>query len=172
MPKKYRRHFLKTKEARLLFEEASERLETDLNDLFNGKVDVELIETNFADIFLVNDRPLLVKAKEAFFPTLVFDEILALSPKVVVDMGAVPRICNGADVMAPGIVRFEGEFEKDNLVFVVDERHGKPLAVGKAVCDVNTAKTVKRGVVVKSIHFVGDNVWNFIKNLQLRLSEN
>jgi PUA-domain protein len=163
MPKKYRRHFLKAKEARLLFEQVSERLETDLNDLFNSKVNVELVETSFAEIFLVNGRPLLVKAGENFFPTLVFNEILALAPKVVVDMGAVPHICNGADVMAPGIVRFKGEFRKGNLVFVVDERHGKPLAVGKALYDFNKSKTVTEGVVVKSIHFVGDNVWNFIK---------
>jgi PUA-domain protein len=172
MPKKYRRHFLKAKEARLLFEEALEWLKTDLNDLFNSKVSVELVETNFAEIFLINGRPLLVKARKTFFPTLVFNEIFASSPKVVVDMGAVPHICKGADVMAPGIVRFEGEFKDGDLVLVVDERHGKPLAVGKAVYDVNTAKTVTRDVVVKSIHFVGDNVWNFIKNLQLRLSEN
>jgi PUA-domain protein len=163
MPKKYRRHFLKAKEAKLLFEEVSERLETDLNNLFKSKVNVELVETSFAEIFLINGRPLLVKTKEIFFPTLVFNEILALSPKVVVDMGAVPHICNGADVMAPGIVRFEGAFRKGNLVFVVDERHGRPLAVGKAVYDVNEAKTVTRGVIVKIIHFVGDNVWNFIK---------
>lgn len=163
MSKKYRRHFLKAKEARLLFKEVSERLETDLNDLFNSKVNVELVETNFAEIFLINGRPLLVRAGENFFPTLIFNEILASSPKVVVDMGAVPYICNGADVMAPGIVRFEGEFRKGNLVFVVDERHGKPLAVGKALCDFNKSKTVTRGVVVKSIHFVGDNLWNFIK---------
>jgi len=163
MPKKCRRHFLKAKEARLLFEEVSERFKTDLNELFNNKVNVELVETSFAEIFLINDRPLLVKTEENFFPTLVFNEILALSPKVVVDMGAVPHICNGADVMAPGIVRCEGEFRRGNLVFVVDERHGKPLAVGKAIYDVSKLRTVTRGVVVKIIHFVGDNVWNFIK---------
>ncbi|MCK4424321.1 RNA-binding protein, partial [Candidatus Bathyarchaeota archaeon] len=128
-------------------------------------VDVELVETDFAEVFLINGRPLLVKAGNAFFPTLVFNEFFALAPKVVVDMGAVPHVCNGADVMAPGIIRFEGEFKDGDLVFVVDERHGKLLAVGEAVYDVDVAKTVRRGMVVKNIHFVGDNVWNFMKKL-------
>ncbi|MCK4474476.1 DUF1947 domain-containing protein [Candidatus Bathyarchaeota archaeon] len=165
MPKKYRRHFLKAKEAKLLLDKASERLKTDLNRLFKPKVDVELVETDFAEVFLINGRPLLVKAGNAFFPTLVFNEFFALAPKVVVDMGAVPHVCNGADVMAPGIIRFEGEFKDGDLVFVVDERHGKLLAVGEAVYDVDVAKTVRRGMVVKNIHFVGDNVWNFMKKL-------
>lgn len=90
---------------------------------------------------------------------------MAGSPKVVVDMGAVPHVCNGADIMAPGIVCFEGEFKEGDLVFVADERHGKPLAVGEVVCDADTAKTVMRDVVVKNIHFVGDKVWNFMKKL-------
>lgn len=165
MPKKYRRHFLKAKEAKLLLDEASEKLKIDLNSVFNTKVDVELVETDFAEIFLIKGRPLLVKAGNAFFPTLVFNELFAFSPKVVVDMGAVPHVCNGANVMAPGIIRFEGEFKEGDLVFVVDERHGKPLAVGEAVYNADTAKTVKRGVVVKNIHFVGDKVWNFIRKL-------
>lgn len=165
MPKKYRRHFLKAKEAKLLLDKASERLKTDLNRLFKPKVNVELVETDFAEVFLINGRPLLVKAGNAFFPTLVFNEFFALAPKVVVDMGAVPHVCNGADVMAPGIIRFEGEFKDGDLVFVVDERHGKLLAVGEAVYDVDVAKTVRRGMVVKNIHFVGDNVWNFMKKL-------
>lgn len=165
MPKKYRRHFLKAKEAKLLLDKASERLKTDLNRLFKPKVDVELVETDFAEVFLINGRPLLVKAGNAFFPTLVFNEFFALAPKVVVDMGAVPHVCNGADVMAPGIIRFEGEFKDGDLVFVVDERHGKLLAVGEAVYDVDVAKTVTRGMVVKNIHFVGDNIWNFMKKL-------
>lgn len=165
MPEKHRRHFLRAKEAKLLLDKASERLKTDLNSLFKPKVNVELVETDSAEIFLINGRPLLVKAGNAFFPTLFFNEVFALAPKVVVDMGAVPHVCNGADVMAPGIIRFEGKFKDGDLVFVVDERHGKLLAVGEAVYDADMAKTVTRGRVVKNIHFVGDNVWNSMKKL-------
>jgi PUA domain protein len=163
MSKKYRQYFLKTKDAKALLREASEKLKIDLDEIFNAKVNVELVETAFGEIFLLNDKPSLVKIGGHVFPTLLFSEVIALAPKVVVDMGAVPHICNGADIMAPGIVRFEGEFREGDLVFVVDEKYGKPIAIGEAVSDVDAARKATQGVIVKNIHFVGDTVWNFIK---------
>ena len=148
-----------------MLNEAPEKLRVDFKQIFKSKVDMELIETDFARIFLVNGKPLLVRMKEKILPTLAFNEIFALTPKVVVDMGAVPHVCNGANVMAPGIVRFEGEFKKGDFVFVVDEKHGKAIAIGEAGYDVDTAKKATQGVVVKNIHFVGDKLWNFIKKL-------
>jgi len=165
MPRKYRRYFLKAKEVKSMLGEVSERLRVDFNQIFKSKVDMELVETDFAEIFLINGRPLLVRINGKSLPTLAFNEIFALTPKVVVDMGAVPHVCNGADVMAPGIVRFEGEFRKDDFVFVVDEKHGKTIAIGEAAYDVDSAKKVAEGVVVKNVHFVGDKLWNFIKKL-------
>lgn len=166
MPEKYRRYFLKTKEVKSLLRKISKRLKIDLGQIFDVKVNVELVETDFAGILLINSRPLLFEVEESIFPTLIFDEIVASAPKVVVDMGAVPHVCNGANVMAPGIVRFEGNFRKDDFVFVVDERHGKPVAIGEVVYDVEAAKKATQGVVVKNIHFVGDKIWNFIKTLK------
>ncbi|MGC9346465.1 MAG: DUF1947 domain-containing protein, partial [Candidatus Bathyarchaeales archaeon] len=135
MPEKYRRHFLKTKEAKSLLRKVSEKLKVDLERIFDVKVHVELVETDFAEIFLINGRPLLVKVEEKIVPTLIFNELLASTPKVVVDMGAVPHVCNGANIMAPGIIRFIGEFRKGDLVSVVDEKHGKPIAIGEVVYD-------------------------------------
>jgi predicted RNA-binding protein (TIGR00451 family) len=37
-------------------------------------------------------------------------------------MGAVPHICNGADIMAPGIVKVEREFQARAMAVVVDEK--------------------------------------------------
>jgi PUA domain protein len=165
MPEKYRRYFLKDKEAKLLLNKASERIGVDLKQILNFKGNVELVETEFAEIYLFDGKPLLAKAGENFFPTLVFNEFLALAPKIVVDMGAIPHICNGANVMAPGILRFEGQFEKGDFVLVVDEKHGKPLAVGEALFGIDEAEKVKQGVVVKNVHFASDRLWNFIKKL-------
>ncbi|MDH7564685.1 MAG: RNA-binding protein, partial [Candidatus Bathyarchaeota archaeon] len=97
------------------------------------------------------------------FPTLVADELLKLSPKVIIDMGAVPYICNGAHVMAPGIVRFEGELRKGYIASVLDEKHGKLLAVGESLYDKNEAEGVTQGIVVRNLHFVGDKLWKFLK---------
>jgi len=165
MPEKLSRRFIKAKETKSLWKEASEKLKIDLERIFGAKVNIELVETKFAEIYLVNGKPLLAEAGENIFPTLVFKEFFALAPKVVVDMGAVPYICNGANVMAPGIVRFEGDFKKGGLVSVVDEKHGKPIAVGEIIYNGDAAKKVKHGVVVRNIHFVGDKVWNLVKKL-------
>ena len=165
MPRKYKRYFLKAKEAKSLLRKSSEKLQVDLEQILNVKPIVEVIETDFAEVLLINGKPLLAKADENIFPTLIFDKAFASMPKVVIDMGAVPHVCDGANIMAPGIVRFEREFKRGDLVSVVDEKHGKPIAVGKIIYDVDTAEKVKQGIVVKNIHFVGDKVWNFIKKM-------
>jgi len=165
MHKKYRRYFLKAKETKSILSEASEKLKVDFQQIFKGKVNMELVESDFAEIFLINGKPLLVRIKEKILPTLVFNEIFALMPKVVVDMGAVPYVCSGANVMAPGIVRFEGEFRKGDFVFVVDEKHGKTIAIGEAAYNLDVAKKVRQGAVIKNIHFVGDKIWDFLKKL-------
>jgi PUA domain protein len=167
MSDKFRRYFLKTREAEALLNKASEKLAI-LRQIAKTKVDVELIQTEFAEIYLINGKPSLVKAEESIFPALVFNEFLASSPKVVVNMGAIPHVCNGANIMAPGIVRYEGKFREGDFVLVVDEKHGKPLAVGEIIYDNDMAKNVTHGVVVKNVHFVGDRIWNFIKKLDVK----
>ena len=165
MSEKYRRHFLKAKEAKTLLDKASQKLKIDLEQILKAKANVELVETEFAKIFLINGKPVLVKAGENVFPTLVFNEFFTLAPKVVIDMGAVPHVCSGANVMAPGIVRFEGEFKSGDFVLVVDEKHGKPIAIGEIIYNVEAAQRVFQGVVVKNIHFVSDKIWDYIKKL-------
>ncbi|MEM3759489.1 MAG: DUF1947 domain-containing protein [Candidatus Bathyarchaeia archaeon] len=165
MPEKYRRYFLKDKETKLLLSKVSERFGDSLRQILNSKVKVEILETEFAEIYLFNGKPLLAKTEEKIFPTLVFSEFLGSAAKIIVDMGAVPHICNGADVMAPGIVRFEGQFERGDFVLVVDEKYGKPLAVGEALFDIDEAAKTKQGVIVKNVHFAGDKIWNFVKKL-------
>ena len=80
-------------------------------------------------------------------------------------MGAVPYVCKGATVMAPGIVRIEGEFGKGDLVLVVDMKFGKALALGESLMDAETARATKKGPVVKTLHYVGDKIWDYTKTL-------
>ena len=171
MPPKHRRYSLKTKEAKTILDRASEKTKFDLEKILGAKTHVESVETDFGEIILIKSRPLLVKIRDNIFPTLFFKEIFASAPKVVVDMGAVPHVCSGADVMAPGIVRFEGEFRKGNLVYVADEKHGKPIAVGETVHDSDTANKMSKGVVVKNVHYVGDKIWGVMKDLADKVGE-
>jgi PUA domain protein len=167
MPEKFRRHFLKSKEAEALLNKASEKLAA-LKQIVKAKVDVELIQTEFAEIYLIKGKPILAKSGENVFPTLVFTDFLASSPKVFIDMGAVPHVCNGANVMAPGIIRFEGEFKEGDYVLVADGKHGKPIAIGEIIYNSDAAKNVKHGVMVRNVHFVGDKIWNFIKRFEAK----
>ena len=165
MSQKHRRYTLKSKEAKQILTQASGKLKLDLESLFGSKPSVEVVEAEAGEVLLINGKPLLFKTEGKVFPTLMADEVLGKLPKVVVDMGAVRFVCNGADVMAPGIVRFEGEFSSGEVVLVVDVKHGKPLALGETLYGSDEAKEVKQGAVVKSKHYVSDKVWNFAKTL-------
>ena len=156
---------MKSKDAKLILNEVSERLKVKVEALFSSKVNVEVAEVDFGQIYLVDGKPLFFKVGERVLPTLLFQGFAVRAPKVVVDMGAVPYVCEGADVMAPGIVRVEGEFGKGDLVLVVDEKHGKALALGESLYDSGNARSTKQGAVVKNFHFVSDKIWNFAKTL-------
>ena len=165
MSHKSRRYSLKTKEAKLIIRTVSERMKTNLEAILGTKPNIEVVEADFGQIFLIKGKPLLFKVGENVFPTLFFNELSAQMPKIVVDMGAVPYVCKGADVMAPGIVRIEGAFNKGDVVIVVDEKHGKALAIGESLHDSETARATKKGAVVQNRHFVSDMIWNFAKTL-------
>ena len=165
MPQKQRRYSLKSKQAKQILNEVSERLKFNVEALFGSKANVEVAESAVGNVYLVNDKPLLFTADKNVLPTLLFQDFVSRAPKIVVDMGAIPYVCNGADVMAPGIVRVEGEFAKGDLVLVVDEKHGKPLAIGESLNDSASVRNIKQGAVVKNVHFVSDKIWNFTKTL-------
>ncbi len=165
MSQKYRRYSLKTKEAKQILTQASTKLNLNLDATFSTKPNVETAETDSIQIIVVNQKPLFYKTGENVYPTLLATEIIAKLPKIVVDMGAVPHVCNGADIMAPGIVRYESEFNKGAIVTVSDEKHGKLLAIGETLLNSTEAKTAKKGLVIKNLHYVGDEIWNLIKIL-------
>ena len=156
---------MKLKEGKLILSKVSERLKFNVETVMGSKPNIEVVEADFGQIILASGKPLFFRVGDHVLPTLFFKEISAHLPRIVVDMGAVPYVCKGADVMAPGIRRIEGEFGNCDLVVVVDETHGKALALGESRCDSRTARTAKKGAVVKTLHFVSDKIWNFAKVL-------
>jgi PUA domain protein len=96
-------------------------------------------------------------------PFLAATNILQLFPSVTVDMGAIEHICNGADVMRPGIVSMD-DFTQGDLVTVKDSRYAKYIAVGVALLSSDDARSVSRGAIVKNMHYVGDIVWEECKD--------
>lgn len=80
--------------------------------------------------------------------------------KVTVDMGAVRHVTNGADVMTPGITEADPDIEPEDLVWVADETHGKPLGVGQALVAGSDLVEMEQGKGVASLHYLGDKLWD------------
>ena len=163
MPKKPRRHFLKEKETRKLLLDFSRRLKTDVEQMIGSKPCIEVNENEAAEIFILNGKPLLARSGGELFPTLAFEEVFPFVSRIVVDMGAVPYVCKGADVMAPGVVSVKGKFEENDFLLVIDERHSKPLAMGVALFNSQVMKNMRHGKIVKNLHHVGDKLWNHLR---------
>ena len=106
-----------------------------------------------------------IKLGDAYIPFLSETGLLERFPKVVVDMGAVKFVCNGASVMRPGIKSYS-EFEKDSIVCVVEESRNKFLAVGRSLVSSKDMPTITKGEVVKNLHYVSDRFWEAAKNIK------
>ena len=159
------RRFIKEKEAKRLLVDFSQRISSDPRNLFGSKPRVEMAKINDLEIIFVDGKPLLAKSHDIFVPTLVFDSAITLFSKIVINMGAVPYVCNGADIMAPGVVRIEGDFKKDDFLLIIDERHGKSLGIGTALFDSQTMNSLNHGRIVRNHHFVGDKIWGLIRKV-------
>ena len=136
-----RRYPLKAKEAKQIIEQTNQTLKLS----FDKDATVEVVESDVGEIYLIGGKPLLFKSGNRVLPTLLFSDFTSKAPKIVVDMGAIPYVCKGATVMAPGIVRYEGEFGVGDLVLVVDMKHGKALAIGEVLMDSATARVYQEG---------------------------
>lgn len=129
----------------------------------SSKSRVELETVKDGEVIFVDGQPLALRNKEELIPVLVNAATLSGLPRVVVDMGAVPHVVSGADVMAPGIRRVEGEFSADSLLVVADEKYGKHLAIGRSLVDSKTMAVTRKGKVIRNLHYVGDPAWESVK---------
>ena len=110
-------------------------------------------------IYFVDGVPLFLRTKAGYLPSLKSEEVINSLPHVTVDMGAVAHIVNGADIMRPGVKGVQRDFGKGELVVIVDERHGKPIALGLTGIDSGEMLRMSRGKVIANIHYVGDDLW-------------
>ena len=160
------RRLLSSKEKKAFVKEAFLALNIDLTEFYREKPVIEHMNLQKnTEVFLINGIPFLIKKGGDLFLTLRADALLNLLPRVIINMGAIPHICNNADVMSPGIVSVLGNFGSGAIVAIADEKHGKFIAVGKALVGSEELKSIKSGKVVKNMHFIGDELWEFFKNL-------
>lgn len=114
---------------------------------------------------MVGDGLTALKIGQSYLPFLSDVETLKKFPSVTVDMGAVKFMCKGANVMRPGIRNFT-EFEKDQLVCIVEESQKKFLAVGKALVPSKELETMSKGMVIENLHYISDKYWEIKKSIK------
>lgn len=123
-------------------------------------VPVDQVEAGEMRLLIRDDVAIAVVLGDAVAPTI--RGLLAFPAQrrfVTVDMGAVPFVYNGADVMAPGIVEADPAIRPADLVWVRDEKNRRPLAVGRAIMDGPTMAREEHGKALETIHHVGDDLW-------------
>ena len=95
-------------------------------------------------------------------PFLTVRGILKYKPVkryVTVDMGAVPFVTNGADVMGPGIVDADPDIAEGDLVWIRDVKNQVPLAIGRSSRTGEALMKKEGGKAIKTIHYAGDKLW-------------
>ncbi len=107
---------------------------------------------------------MILEIGDVYLPFLSQKDLLEKFPYVTVDMGAVKFMCNGANVMRPGIKNYS-EFEKDEIVCVKEESQNKFLAVGKAIVSSSELEMMKKGKVIENMHYISDQYWEIGKTI-------
>ncbi len=163
------RHFIKSSEIKLLKEEIMKEHNKDfVNQIFPKKCRVELILTENGDtLYAINNILKVWRSKEGYIPvlTLLLDNKVNLKT-VIVDMGAVRFVTNGADIMRPGITKIDPQIKKGELVKIVDVKNNRALAVGKAMFDAKDMESKTSGKVIRNLHTIKDNIWQFEKQFK------
>lgn len=145
-----------------------DRIERDLGTKAAGFDAKERLEEGVLDegthILLYEGEILFFEEDGRLIPTLhaLLNGILSI-PTVTVDMGAVRFVVNGADIMRPGVTKVDDGIAQGSVVAVVDERHGKPLAVGVSLMSSEDILAATSGKVILSKHHVNDAMWDFGK---------
>lgn len=104
-------------------------------------------------------------APDLIVPHLTQHDLLNHFASVQVDMNAVKFVCNGANIMRPGITDFT-TFKESEIVLVKDQTHKKELAVCISLVDDVNGRKMERGIILNNIHYIGDVYWETKKTIR------
>lgn len=159
-----KRHLLKRKQQKTEIEKIEGALGTRVNIDDKTQLEIGLLDDG-TEVLIYQNEILFFAKDNRYFPSLhALLNGMVTVPKVIVDMGAVRFVVNGADIMRPGVTGVEDEVRAGSVVAVVDENHAKPLAVGLATMDADEIRNATKGKVVLSVHHVNDHLWDFTKS--------
>lgn len=122
---------------------------------------MEVAEANGQEVYLKDGRVVAFGVRGRLFPSL---HALLRSPPsrrgIVVDMGAIPHLTNGADLMAPGVVEADPSLARGDIAWVADERNRRPVAVVECLMGGEEMVRERSGKAAKMVHYVGDWMWS------------
>lgn len=120
-------------------------------------------ETKFA---IIDGRFTFVSSGEGgYIPFVGSTEAASLFPSVTIDEGALKYIIKGADVMRPGITKYDDWGEAGRLVVVREDKRGRAAAVGRAAVKSSEMAELKKGNCVRNLHHAGDKIWDAYKRI-------
>jgi PUA domain protein len=126
---------------------------------------LKIYELDEGGRIIIGEGLTALKIGKNYLPFLTDAKTLEQFPNVTVDMGAVKFMCNGANVMRPGVKAFT-EFEKGQLVCIIEESQKKVLAVGRALVSSKEMSEMAKGQVVENMHYISDMYWEIKKSLK------
>ena len=157
-----KRRALKSSEAKRVLQEFEQKFPAFAADLHSKEI-LEEIDVENGKLYLLDSKPFAISTASGLFPSLLNDHVLQTLPSIIVDMGAIPHICNGADVMRPGIREIHGEFEKGAVLLVKDVKFGKSIGICVAETSSESMQTMGKGKAAQNVHYVGDSFWQALK---------
>jgi malignant T-cell-amplified sequence len=157
-----KRHFASKHDSRDYIEKA--QLSTGLALDVRRSAQVEIIEPDEGVRFVVVDgRFTFVEIEGSILPFVGSKPLMGLLPSVYIDEGAVKYILKGADVMRPGISKFDDWGDKEKLVVIRDQGRDRGLAVGRSLVPSSEMAGMSKGICVKNLQYAGDRVWESYK---------
>ena len=134
----------------------------DVSTLIRKKASVEkLVVGDERFLYYSDGVAVAVQVGDVIVPFLKrIRNLKVICPFVVVDVGAIRFITNGADIMRPGITKISGEFDSGSVVLVREEKAGSALAFGVSLFSSEELLGIKKGKVIKNVHHLRDDFWD------------
>lgn len=129
----------------------------------------EEVHLEDAVVYIIAGLPALVR-RDRLFPSLraLIERGFSWLPSVGIDRGATKAMMRGADLMLPGIREVAGDFQAGSTVVAYDVDTRAPIMVGEALMSSEQVRAEigkGKGRAVKSLHYVGDRLWETISSL-------
>lgn len=156
---------------RLLSNKEKRKFIEELEKILKIKLNIEKENIYFLEkegVYILNNIPIAIKNNKGLIPTIFLINNLEISlPYVKVDDGAKERIINGADIFRPGIIEFDRNIKKDDLVLILSERD-ELLGIGIALLSSEEIEKTQKGKIIENIHYYGDYITDLYRKLNKR----